>query len=98
ARSLTLLTYTPLFRADVTAAVSREANDVMMDRSILQNRGHNVLTAEETRFFQAAIEKGGFDDNSILPVTTQERIFDELLKEHPRSEEHTSELQSRENL
>ena len=68
---------------DVTAAVSREANDVMMDRTIIQNRGGNVLTAEETRFFQNAIDKKGFDNESILPVTTQQRIFEDIVEEHP---------------
>src|SRR5690606_23210140 len=68
---------------DVTAAISREANDVMMDRSIIQNRGGNVLTAEETRFFQNGIDKKGFDDDSILPVTTQQRIFEGIVNEHP---------------
>ena len=68
---------------DVQASVAREANDMMMDRSILQNRGQNVLTAEETKYFQAAIDKGGFDDESILPVTTQERVFEDIQNEHP---------------
>lgn len=54
-----------------------------MDRSILQNRGQNVLTSAETKFFQAAIDKKGFDEDSILPVTTQERIFEDLTQEHP---------------
>jgi hypothetical protein len=54
-----------------------------LDRSILQQRGQNVLTSEETKFFNAAVQEGGFTDESILPVTTQERVFDDLVQEHP---------------
>lgn len=68
---------------EVSADISKQANDEMMDRSILQNRGQNVLTSKETRFFQNAIDKKGFDEDSILPVTTQERIFEDLTQEHP---------------
>ncbi|MGE6370641.1 phage major capsid protein [Planococcus kocurii] len=68
---------------DVSEKISAKANEDMMDRTILQNRGQNVLTAGETKFFKAAIDKKGFDENSILPVTTQERIFEDLTQEHP---------------
>jgi HK97 family phage major capsid protein len=67
----------------VSASVSEQVNDSMLDRSILQNRGQNVLTSEETKFFNAAIQEGGFTDESILPVTTQERVFEDLKNEHP---------------
>lgn len=67
----------------VTAEIGKQANETAMDRSIIQNRGGNVLTAEETRFFQNAIDKKGFDDDSVLPVTTQQRIFDGIVEEHP---------------
>ncbi|MGD6894295.1 phage major capsid protein [Bacillus infantis] len=70
-------------QSEITNAVSSDVNKEMMDRSILQQRGQNVLTSEETKFFNAAIEKGGLDDEQILPVTTQERIFEDLTKEHP---------------
>ncbi|MFP7447106.1 phage major capsid protein [Bacillus infantis] len=70
-------------QSEITTAVSSQVNDEMLDRSILQQRGHNVLTSEETKFFSAAIEKGGLDNEQILPVTTQERIFEDLTKEHP---------------
>ena len=67
----------------VTAEIGKQANETALDRSIIQNRGGNVLTAEETRFFQNAIDKKGFDDESILPVTTQQRIFEDIVEEHP---------------
>lgn len=75
--------YLDALHNDVSAKISAQANDEIMDRSILQNRGQNVLTSAETKFFQAAIDKKGFDEDSILPVTTQERIFEDLTQEHP---------------
>ena len=75
--------YLDALQESVTAEVSKQANETAMDRSIIQNRGGNVLTAEETRFFQNAIDKKGFDDDSVLPVTTQQRIFDGIVEEHP---------------
>lgn len=75
--------YLDALHTDVSAKISAQANDEIMDRSILQNRGQNVLTSAETKFFKAAIDKQGFDEDSILPVTTQERIFEDLTQEHP---------------
>jgi len=75
--------YFSALQGEVTDAVSKQVNAEMFDRSILQNRGQNVLTNEERRFFQNVIDKKGFDDDSILPVTTQERIFEDIVAEHP---------------
>lgn len=70
-------------QADVVSTVRSQLNDEMLDRSILQQRGQNVLTSEETKFFNAVVQDGGFTDDSILPVTTQERVFEDLVTEHP---------------
>ncbi|PFB74795.1 phage major capsid protein [Bacillus anthracis] len=70
-------------QTDVVNTVRNQVNDEMLDRSILQQRGQNVLTAAETKFFNAVVQEGGFKDGSILPVTTQERVFEDLVKEHP---------------
>ena len=75
--------YFEALRSDVTDTVRKEVNDGMLDRSILQQRGQNVLTSDETKFFNAVVEEGGFTDDSILPVTTQERVFEDLVQEHP---------------
>lgn len=69
--------------SEVSSAISKQAQEEVLDRSIVQNRGQNVLTSAETKFFKAAIEKGGLDNEAILPVTTQERIFEDLVSEHP---------------
>ena len=54
-----------------------------MDNVILSNRGQQVLTSEELKFFNTVIEQGGFKEQDTLPKTTQERVFDDLVKEHP---------------
>ena len=75
--------YFEVLQADVIETVRKEAQNDVADRAILNSRGQNVLTSEETKFFNAVIEEGGFTDESILPVTIQERVFDDLVKERP---------------
>ncbi|MDN4525327.1 phage major capsid protein [Fictibacillus fluitans] len=75
--------YLNVLKDEVVSAAVVKAQADMMDRSILQNRGQNVLTSEETAFFQNAIDKKGFDEESILPETTQVRVFEDLTSEHP---------------
>lgn len=70
-------------QSDLTEKISQEARNEVQDAQILSARGQNVLTSEERKFFNEAIEFGGFDEDSILPVTTQERVFEDLKKEHP---------------
>lgn len=74
--------YLDVLQTEVTNAVTTQVNSEMIDRSILQNRGSNILTSEENQFFNKVVTDGGFTDDSILPVTTQERVFDDLVKEH----------------
>lgn len=69
--------------ADLTEKISAQVRDEQMDSQILAARGQNVLTSEERKFFSEAIEFGGFDEDSILPVTTQERVFEDLVAKHP---------------
>lgn len=68
---------------DVRADVMQDAQFLMGDNSILQSRGQNVLTSEEKKFFNEVIEGGGFKEESTLPVTVQERIFEGVTNEHP---------------
>jgi HK97 family phage major capsid protein len=75
--------YFDALQTEVTNSVRSQVNDEMLDRSVLQQRGQNVLTSEEMKFFNAAVVEGGFTDDSILPVTTQERVFEDLTNEHP---------------
>lgn len=76
--------------ADYMDAVQKDAEDRILgeartfasDNNVLQSRGQNVLTSEERKFFNEVIVEGGFTDNDILPKTTQERVFDDIVKEH----------------
>lgn len=74
--------YFDVLQNEVVTAVSTQVNNEMLDRSILQQRGQNVLTSEEMKFFNAVID-GGFNDGDILPETTQERVFEDLVTAHP---------------
>ncbi|MBG9938174.1 phage major capsid protein [Bacillus tropicus] len=68
---------------DVRSDILNQVNESMVDRSIMQSRGANVLTSEEMKYFNAVVEEGGFKSTETLPKTTQERIFDDLVEDHP---------------
>lgn len=68
---------------DLATKISKEARNEVHDAQILSARGQNVLTSTERKFFNEVIEFGGFDEDTILPVTTQERIFEDLVNEYP---------------
>lgn len=68
---------------DVKSDIMNQVHLTIGDNSVLQSRGQNVLTQEETKFFNTVIEEGGFKETDTLPVTTIERIFDGLVDEHP---------------
>ncbi|WP_429865098.1 phage major capsid protein [Bacillus cereus] len=68
---------------DLSEKISAQARIEAQDAQILTSRGQNVLTSEERKFFNAVVQDGGFKDDSILPYTTQERVFEDLVTEHP---------------
>ncbi|WP_130055473.1 phage major capsid protein [Bacillus thuringiensis] len=68
---------------DVRTDILNQVNESMVDRSIMQSRGANVLTSDEMKFFNTVVEEGGFKSTETLPKTTQERIFDDLVEDHP---------------
>lgn len=63
----------------ITEAVT--ANTI--DQVVLSNRGVDVLTSEERKFFNQVVQSDGFTDELILPETIVERIYDDLTSEHP---------------
>lgn len=78
--------FTEMFTAlqtDLTEKITVEARNEVHDAQILAARGQNVLTSTERKFFNEVIASGGFAEDSILPVTTQERVFEDLVDEHP---------------
>ncbi|GAB6931596.1 phage major capsid protein [Paenibacillus sp. JCM 10914] len=68
---------------DLTEKITTQVRNDNVDSQILSSRGQNVLTSEERKFFNAVVDFGGFDEDSILPVTTQERVFEDLVAAHP---------------
>ncbi len=68
---------------DLTTKITAEARNQSMDTQVLMSRGSHVLTSEETKFYNAAIVDGGFNDGDVLPETVQERVFEGLVKERP---------------
>lgn len=68
---------------DLTEKITDQVRTQQMDAQILTARGQNVLTSEEMKFFNEVVISGGFNEDSILPVTTQERVFEDLVAAHP---------------
>ncbi|WP_342515420.1 phage major capsid protein [Sutcliffiella sp. FSL R7-0096] len=69
--------------SDVQSDIMSQVNTQMADNAVLQSRGQNVLTSEEMKYFNAVVEDGGFKEKETLPVTTQERVFEDLINDHP---------------
>lgn len=68
-------------------------NDIMKDfkevrnqdltDKVRQERGLNILTAEEKQFYNEVISEGGFENvEELVPATVFERVFDQLEEEH----------------
>lgn len=53
------------------------------DNTVLAARGIPTLTSNETKFYNDAVKKGGFDEDIVWPETVLERIFENLQKDHP---------------
>src|SRR5690606_6833055 len=70
-------------QTDLTEQITNEARNEVHDAQILAARGQNVLTSTERKFFNEVIASEGFAEDAILPVTTQERVFEDLVSEHP---------------
>jgi len=72
---------------DMMNTTIREANkarEEQWDQSVLASRGVRVLTSEEKKFYNAAIEAQSFDEVSkLMPPTVFERVFEDLATEHP---------------
>lgn len=66
---------------DLAAKITKEARNEVRDTQVLTSRGQNVLTSEEKTFFNAL--SAGFADEKLLPVTTVNRVFEDLVKAHP---------------
>ena len=59
-------------------------NENLNDNAILNKRGLNTLTAEETKYYNEVISKGGFKGiEELMPKTVIDRVFEDLEKNHP---------------
>lgn len=70
-------------QTDLTEQITTEARNEVHDAQILAARGQNVLTSAERKFYNEVIASGGFAEETYLPVTTQERVFEDLVGEYP---------------
>lgn len=68
---------------DLTEKITADARNSSLDTQVLVSRGSHVLTSEETRFYNKVVENGGFNDESVLPESVQERVFEGLVKDRP---------------
>ncbi|TLS37744.1 phage major capsid protein [Pseudalkalibacillus caeni] len=63
---------------------AKQADAENWDAQVLASRGVRVLTTEEKKFYNAAIEANSFDEViKLMPPTVFERVFEDLEKEHP---------------
>ncbi|MCP3742786.1 phage major capsid protein, partial [Rossellomorea sp. BNER] len=72
---------------DMMNTVTKEAKQAsaeQWDEQVLASRGVRILTSEEKKFYNAAIEANSFDEViKLMPPTVFERVFEDLEKEHP---------------
>jgi Phage capsid family len=72
---------------DMMNQVTKEAKQASAehwDEQVLASRGVRVLTTEEKKFYNAAIDAQSFDEViKLMPPTVFERVFEDLEKEHP---------------
>lgn len=69
--------------SSLTTQITNEVEANTVDQVVLSNRGSDVLTTEERRFFNKVKQSDGFTDELILPETVEKRIYDELKTDHP---------------
>ncbi|HCL4578790.1 TPA: phage major capsid protein [Clostridium botulinum] len=73
---------------DIETNIMKQAkatiNEDLNDKTVLNKRGLNPLTAEETKYYNEVISKGGFNGiEELMPKTVIDRVFEDLEKEHP---------------
>ncbi|TDL96688.1 phage major capsid protein [Macrococcus brunensis] len=79
--------YAKGLKDEVMQTARGEYNDSNSDLNIKLQRGNNVLLAEERKFFKMLVEDeanyDSFKKKELLPVTTVERIFEDIKVERP---------------
>lgn len=88
AQEKAFLNFTEGLENSVMDAAKEQMNrigNVHTDEQILINRGvRRALTSEEKKYFNAVVERGGFDKvNIVFPTTIIQDVFKNLTEEHP---------------
>lgn len=68
---------------DLHGQIKSEMQSEQVDSTVLASRNINPLTSSEKKFFNAINTDVGYKDEALLPVTTQERVFESLRSEFP---------------
>lgn len=69
---------------DKTIVEAKRAQEQQWDDAVLAQRGVRVLTTDERKFYNQAIEAKSFDEvYKLMPPTVFERVFEDLTIEHP---------------
>ncbi|MYL50260.1 phage major capsid protein [Halobacillus litoralis] len=72
----------------IQTQILQEASTMMSnhlnDERVLSDRGIHTLTSPEKEFYNEVIDAGGFDGvEKLVPATVIDRVFEELMQEHP---------------
>ena len=68
---------------DTKTQVSQQMRAEMQDNQVVNERYGNKLTSEERKFFNEINTDVGYKDEELLPVTTIDRIFEDIQTAHP---------------
>lgn len=82
-REEVLNTYVASLSETIENSVLETVSNQHNDARILADRGNPQLTSKEFKFFNEVVQDGLFNDDEVLPITTIERVFDDLEREHP---------------
>ena len=72
------------FANEIQKVVLEEAKNENDDQLIMSNRGQDILTSDEKKYYNEVIDNEGFEGvETLVPKTVFERVFEDLKNEHP---------------
>ena len=79
--------YANVLKDNILAEARQNAQNETSDTQIRMNRGLNVLTSEERKFFKNLVEDEAeldtYKEEALLPETTVVRVFEDIKTERP---------------
>ncbi|MED4492824.1 phage major capsid protein [Heyndrickxia coagulans] len=70
-------------QSTILQEAKQTASQQFNDQQVLAKRGMQILTSEETKYYNAVIANEGFAGvEELVPPTVIERVFDELTRSH----------------